>query len=469
MLRIFVAATIILCFSKAITIVGEPDYTKILYGGVLPLDESEDSADENKHIIQFAVSFARRRYNLCEISEKEFKRVSTIRKLTLYFTYNEEVPYIVNNSGTLQAFNFGKLHTFSFQWSCGGNASIHNFTIATYPMGTHHVYSHTYVRVMKNDSYNVSLDSKYADSETKQQIEEPWCRETWIPSDMMLSLHSKSCRVNCTSSISVMTYNIWNTNTFTKDDKQYPDRFKLLEKVLLDELPDIITFQEVRYEHLKGGYLGPSQMKHLSDILKSYQFVYAPAQLDINSVYNGKTEEGVAVFSRFPVIKYNSFLLFRNRSNSADVNQRVCLHVQILHPEHGLVHILTTHLSLSHEAREESVVQIWRYIKGLRGPVLLTGDFNAEPQEKAMRFLRGEVPLKGERTCGVSDLWTNVYPLSPGFTFDCVSGDLVKRIDFIFWRNFPGNLQIKDIRIIQSKGKGSKAASDHLPVVAMFC
>lgn len=150
---------------------------------------------------------------------------------TLYFTYNEEVPYIVNNSGMLQAFNFGKLHTFSFQWSCGGNASIHNFTIATYPMGTHHVYSHTYVRVMKNDSYNVSLDSKYADSETKQQIEEPWCRETWIPSDMLLSLHSKSCRVNCTSSISVMTYNIWNTNTFTKDDKQYPDRFKLLEKV----------------------------------------------------------------------------------------------------------------------------------------------------------------------------------------------------------------------------------------------
>uniref|UniRef100_K1PFF5 Endonuclease/exonuclease/phosphatase domain-containing protein n=1 Tax=Magallana gigas TaxID=29159 RepID=K1PFF5_MAGGI len=180
---------------------------------------------------------------------------------------------------------------------------------------------------------------------------------------MMLSLHSKSCRVNCTSSISVMTYNIWNTNTFTKDDKQYPDRFKLLEKVLLDELPDIITFQEVRYEHLKGGYLGPSQMKHLSDILKSYQ-----------------------------------------------------------------VHILTTHLSLSHEAREESVVQIWRYIKGLPGPVLLTGDFNAEPQEKAIRFLRGEVPLKGERTCGVSDLWTNVYPLSPGFTFDCVSGDLVKRV-----------------------------------------
>lgn len=28
------------------------DYTKILYGGVLPLEQAEDSADENRHIIQ---------------------------------------------------------------------------------------------------------------------------------------------------------------------------------------------------------------------------------------------------------------------------------------------------------------------------------------------------------------------------------------------------------------------------------
>lgn len=469
MLRTLVTILIILSIRKAETRFGEPDYTKLLYGGVLPLEETENSDDENKNIIQFAVSFARRRYNLCGISEQQFMRISTIKK-TLYFTYNEEVPYIVNNSGTLQAFNFGTLHTFSFQWSCGGNTSIHNFTIATYPMGKHHVYSHTFVRNVENDSTDFLVDSKYADSESKQQSYKHWCKETWVPADLLLPQHySKFCRVNCTNTLSVMTYNIWNTNTYTKDDKQYPARCKLLEKVLLDELPDVITFQEVRYEHFKGDNLGPNQMKHLSDILKNYQFVYAPAQLDISSLYDGKTEEGVAVFSRFPVIAHNTFLLFRNRSNSADVNQRVCLHVQILHPVHRVVHILTTHLSLSHEAREESVIQIWRYIKGLRGPVILTGDFNAEPQEKAMRFLRGEVPLKGERTCGVSDLWTYVYPLSPGFTFDCVSGDLVKRIDYIFWRNFPANLQIVDTRIIQSKGKGSNAASDHLPVVAIFC
>lgn len=45
--------------------------------------------------------------------------------------------------------------------------------------------------------------------------------------------------------------------------------------------------------------------------LIALKFVYAPAQLDIYSIYNGKTEEGVAVFSRFPITAHNTFLLFR--------------------------------------------------------------------------------------------------------------------------------------------------------------
>ena len=45
--------------------------------------------------------------------------------------------------------------------------------------------------------------------------------------------------------------------------------------------------------------------------LIALKFVYAPAQLDIYSIYNGKTEEGVAVFSRFPITSHNTFLLFR--------------------------------------------------------------------------------------------------------------------------------------------------------------
>jgi len=48
------------------------------------------------------------------------------------------------------------------------------------------------------------------------------------------------------------------------------------------------------------------------------------------------------------------------------------------------VHVLTTHLSLSHEAREQSVIQMWEIARELPGPVVVTGDFNAEPSEDAM-------------------------------------------------------------------------------------
>lgn len=51
------------------------------------------------------------------------------------------------------------------------------------------------------------------------------------------------------------------------------------------------------------------------------------------------------------------------------------------------LHILNTHLSLSHEAREESVIEIWQYIKELQGPVIFMGDLNAEPEERAIQFV----------------------------------------------------------------------------------
>ena len=51
------------------------------------------------------------------------------------------------------------------------------------------------------------------------------------------------------------------------------------------------------------------------------------------------------------------------------------------------MHILNTHLSLSHEAREQSVIQIWQYVKQLHGPVVFLGDLNAEPQETAVQLV----------------------------------------------------------------------------------
>ncbi|XP_062613026.1 uncharacterized protein LOC134274806 [Saccostrea cucullata] len=470
MLQVYLPVTITLVGLLHITYTqdldGEPDYTNILYGGVLRVEEQDDTIKESQDVIQFAISFVKIRYPISETRGKESRKVSSVKKLTLFYTYDEETPYIVNISGTYQPLVFGTLSSFSLWWTCGENVTLHNFTIATYPKETHHVYSHTFMKVSNSGS---STAKPKVETLEQRSIVDPCCRKTWIPSDFVAYSCRRSCKLKCMEPLSVMTYNIWNMNTFTKNDQDYPARFRRLAKIFVDQHPDVITFQEVRYEHSKGSNLGPNQIKHLSDILKDYQFVYAPAQLDRYSIYKGKTEEGVAVFSRFPIIAQNTFLLFRNRSNSADLHQRVCLHVTIQHPHHGVIHFLTTHLSLSHEAREESVVQIWRYIRGLRGPIVLTGDFNAEPQERAMRFLKGEVSLKGEKISCMVDVWPYVYLGSRGFTFNSAEGKLKKRIDYIFGWNLDSDFQVRDIEIGQHSGKGQEAASDHLPVVATFC
>ncbi|XP_069139672.1 uncharacterized protein [Argopecten irradians] len=238
--------------------------------------------------------------------------------------------------------------------------------------------------------------------------------------------------------------------------------------VLAKSKPDIKGFQEVRYEYSKGGQLGPCQVQHLADMLEDYQFVFQPGQLQPNSLYEGRTEEGVAIFSKYPITSVNHLLLFRNRSNSADTHQRVCLHAVITHPTGTQINVLNTHLSLSHEAREKAVIEIWRYVQQLQGPVVFMGDLNAEPDERAIKFLRGEISIEKQQTKGFIDVWLESHGRDiPGLTYNTLKKELSKRIDYIFIRKSE-NLQIVEVTTPDNKKRGHKAASDHLPVHAKF-
>lgn len=149
----------------------------------------------------------------------------------MFYTRNEEEPYKVNISGTPRAFNFGTLRKFSLPWRCGQNISIHNFTIATYPEETHHVYTHTFVSLGEPDSDNIPLHAKRETEEINSKVEEPRCSKTWIPSDLLMLKCRRFCKSECGNAFTVMTYNIWNTNTYSNNDAKYPARFKLLKKV----------------------------------------------------------------------------------------------------------------------------------------------------------------------------------------------------------------------------------------------
>ena len=63
-------------------------------------------------------------------------------------------------------------------------------------------------------------------------------------------------------------------------------------------------------KHIRLGlsFLPFNLMKSLSTI---FQYVFQPGQMQPNSLYEGRTEEGVAILSKFPVVAYSHKFLFR--------------------------------------------------------------------------------------------------------------------------------------------------------------
>ncbi|XP_055955453.1 uncharacterized protein LOC126815146 [Patella vulgata] len=259
--------------------------------------------------------------------------------------------------------------------------------------------------------------------------------------------------------ISIISFNIWFFHPLTDDSDDYVKRIQRAGKILSESNADVIGLQEVRFEEGKGGELGPNQIDYFTSILPSYQFVYQPAMFMDNSLYNGRTEEGLAIMTKYEIINHDYILLYRNMSNSADRHQRICLHVEINVPGVGSVHVFNTHLSLSHEAREKSVEQIWKYMSKFTGPSILLGDFNAEPEEKSIRYLQSQPQLV--------DIWTYIHgDNDSGKTFKSIKENrLLKRIDYIFHRK-QENTKILDIELLDTDTWGSLSASDHVAVLS---
>lgn len=98
--------------------------------------------------------------------------------------------------------------------------------------------------------------------------------------------------------------------------------------------------------------------------------------------------------------------------------------------------VFTTHLSLSHRAREAAAlaIQAWTSQQHTSPYQFLLGDFNAEPQERSYRFLVGEAEAAlGGQVGNWTDAWTaGPNDGSAGLTFPAWGPS--KRIDFILYR-----------------------------------
>ncbi|XP_069139671.1 uncharacterized protein [Argopecten irradians] len=473
----------------------EPDYSKIEYGGILHKKAEQVSSHDKDvgAVIQFSYNFARKRFPWSVPDSLNQTTTSDVQKLELVYSLDEENPIYQEDFledghdgvSPLHLILFGFIYKFTLNWETEKTGFVHRFAVSMFPKEVLNIYSHVFLDLHphiqisppsmscennphpKNSQSDAILQGQEASHEYLSNDGSHWLEDSQKSS---CERESSSVKKEYPSkyNFTVMSFNTWNMNSLSEKKQDYVKRIKSFGEVLAKSKPDIIGFQEVRYEYSKGGQLGPCQVQHLADMLEDYQFVFQPGQLQPNSLYEGRTEEGVAIFSKYPITSVNHLLLFRNRSNSADTHQRVCLHAVITHPTGIQINVLNTHLSLSHEAREKAVIEIWRYVQQLQGPVVFMGDLNAEPDERAIKFLRGEVSIEKQQTKGFIDVWLESHGRDiPGLTYNTLKKELSKRIDYIFIRKSE-NVQIVEVTTPDNKKRGHKAASDHLPVLAKF-
>lgn len=145
------------------------------------------------------------------------------------------------------------------------------------------------------------------------------------------------------------------------------------------------------------------------------------------------SEEGVAVFSRYPIVSTTSYGL---------PYERALAKARIRVPGGDVVSVYTVHLdSFSSGKRAVQARDVLRIVRKSPGITFLTGDMNSQADTAPIRMLRTVL----------RDAWAEKGK-GAGATRR-------SRIDYVFYR---GDVRVDSVEVVQSN------ASDHRPVVATF-
>lgn len=234
------------------------------------------------------------------------------------------------------------------------------------------------------------------------------------------SVYKRLIQSSSISNIRVMSVNIWNHN-------HWKIRMPLLRDAILSQNPDIIGFQEVRSRKYSSAKKGRFQIADLTNLLPGFDFVYQPAMMFRESAHGMEelVHEGLAIFSKLPILSTDYIPLSRDQNDPADFHQRICLRARIL-TSAGPVMFMTTHLSLSERARDRTLKEIAASSASISEPSILVGDFNAGAESiYAILNEKGFLDAGAE----IHPEWTQS---STGFTFS--SWNPKQRIDFVFYR-----------------------------------
>jgi len=247
--------------------------------------------------------------------------------------------------------------------------------------------------------------------------------------------------------LKVMTLNLWG---FRGDWAARRDRLLLF---LQNEEIDVLFLQEVEQR--------PWRIHQAEEIayLTGYGMTFAPAHrfFPWPSVSNG-----LAILSRYPMS--NQFV--REISPSAGMlvpgagERRVAHRIELTLDSLSVV-LYNTHFPLDPQARVQAALHLWEQVAQEEAVlVIVGGDFNAPPTEKAIAFLQGKIDIEGKRS-ELVDAW-HTAGIGPPETFP--SAEPRARIDYLFYQAEP-SVVVQEVRVV---GRRPVEMSDHAAVIATF-
>ena len=232
--------------------------------------------------------------------------------------------------------------------------------------------------------------------------------------------------------LTVVTLNVWH------DRGDWPARLDLIEDGLGALRPDVVMLQEVLQ---KEGL--PNQARTLADRL-GLEFVHFVSVDSAGSV----KRYGNAILSSSPLLEVGEHRLppldaYRMAASAA------------LEVGGQRVRLVTTHLHNpptveGRGARAMEIAHLLDVLEADGDPVVLGGDFNAEPDWPEMRMLDGYRDLGGA-----------------GVTFGPATGTPGRRIDYLFDNAHPSLVVLEAGRALDLE-VGGLYPSDHFAVYARF-
>ncbi|CEG24273.1 Endonuclease/Exonuclease/phosphatase family protein [Planococcus massiliensis] len=215
---------------------------------------------------------------------------------------------------------------------------------------------------------------------------------------------------------------------------------------------EVIGLQELdRYFDERSSFI--DQVEWLSKRLGMYAAFGANLDFEPLEAERPRRQYGNAVFSKYPIKYVENHLLTEVESPFAPSEQRGILEA-VIEVDGTYLSFYNTHLSLKEEQLQLNVDEILAIMDKSQFPKVLTGDFNANPEQPQLNRFRNAL---NDVFADVEEGKSFTYPAPHQDGIDGVMLKPITRIDYI-WTDLP--MPPKQASVIET------SASDHLPIVA---